>query len=95
MTKKYKKYLWTSTSGQVIDSVALGVGAALGEVVARIPTRSSSALLQDGDVDSDVEDDGDSDDDCDSVDDNNGEVVARTLLGTPGDNDDKEENVKF
>ena len=73
-----KKYLWTSTSGQVIDSVALGVGAALGEVVARIPTRSSSALLQDGDVDSDVEDDGDSDDDCDSVDDKDGEVVART-----------------
>ena len=38
-------YLWTSTSREVVDSVALGVGATLREVVARIHAGSSSAFL--------------------------------------------------
>ena len=38
-------YLWTSTSGEVVDGIALGVGATLREVVARIHAGSSSAFL--------------------------------------------------
>ena len=39
------RYLWTSTSGEVVDGIALGVGATLREVVARIHAGSSSAFL--------------------------------------------------
>ena len=38
-------YLWTSTSGKVVDGVALRVGAALSEVVAGVDAGPSSALL--------------------------------------------------
>ena len=70
----------------MVDSVALGVGAALCEVVAWILTRSSSALLQHDNVDC-----GD-DDDRDSVDDDDGEIVAQILDGD-GDDDDTDDDV--
>ena len=78
----------------MVDGVALGVGAALCEVVARILTRPSSALLQDidGDHDNNVDSDGDDDDARDSVDDDYGEIVARILDGD-GDDDNTDDDV--
>ena len=82
----------------MVDCVALGVGAALCEVVARILTRPSSALLRhddiDGDSDNNVDSDGDDDDarDVMLVDDDYGEIAAQILDGD-GDDDNTDDDV--